>query len=111
MNLRPRQIQARVLIGGQPVPDFLHVRVQNSVAQRYPTASIVAPRSYGYYDDPVTVELGATPGNGAVLRFNGLRRDVHPDLFPAAVSIDCVGQLARAAEYFNHEDPFFFGGL
>jgi hypothetical protein len=111
VNLRPRQIQARVMVGASQVTDFLHVRVENSVSQPYPKATIVAPRTYGYYDDPVTVELGATPGNGLVMRFNGYRRDVNPSLSPAAVSIDAVGQLARAAEHYNHDDPFYFGGL
>lgn len=106
-----RQIVANITIGAETVQDWTDVRVENTGDNMFATATIVCTLPHGDYDQPVVIEAGAIPGNGLFKRFDGFRRKQDFSYWPRSVSIECIGKLGKAAEYFNGDDPLAVGGL
>jgi hypothetical protein len=99
-----RQIVAQVTIGTTTVTDFLGLRVSNSLEQSIARAQIICPVPHGTYNDQVTIQCGAIPGNGLATRFVGYRRKANYELYPRLCTIECIGRLGLAAEYTNWQD-------
>lgn len=104
-----RQVMAQITIGSEVVTDFLSVHVSNVLQQQIAKAEIVCAAPHGDFNDDVEILLGTSNdvtnvGNRLAPRFRGYRRTIRWDLYPNTVTIECVGRLAKAAEYINGED-------
>jgi len=105
MPMLRRQIVCRITIGGQPLNQWFGLRISNALDTPAASAQITALNAVGNFDDEVVITAGAIPGNGLVTRFDGRRRQVRYDLYPRGCTIECIGELQRAAEFLNTEDP------
>lgn len=109
-----RQIFLEVRINGTLVDDILWGRVRISFAEPVASAQFMTPVnkvSPEAYNQAVDIAMGTSPGSSAYVRFRGYLRNRSADLFPAAITHNCVGRLQKAAEYFNGENTPGMGGM
>ena len=115
MTITRRQIFHTVLIAGQQVPDVISSRLSYSVNDPVAKAEVTL-RTYPNFADnnkSLEVSIGADPGTGsASLRFRGvMRQPAFQSATARRVVIQGLGELNKAAEYYNFEDIQFIGGL
>lgn len=91
--------------------NMLSARASFGFDKRVSEASIITPiKPTVTYDDVVTLDMGVV-GSNVTTRFVGIVRDFRYSPNPRGVETVCRGQLTRAAEYENWEDPETYGGL
>jgi hypothetical protein len=114
MSITMRRIQVSADWTGGSTGSFTNIlsaRASFGFDKRVSEASIVTPTKPAVtYDDIVTLTMGVV-GSNVTTRFVGLVRDFRYVDSPRSVETVLRGQLVRAAEYENWEDPQFVGGL
>jgi len=114
MTIIRRSIGFQVQIDGQVIPDAISARCSFSMDDPVAKAEVTC-RTYPAWADnnkSMVIAMGARPGVGPIIRFSGVMR---APSFTAAtrrsVTISGLGELNKAAEYLNWEDPGGFGGM
>lgn len=110
-----RQIHHTVLIDNQQVPDVISSRLTFSTNDPVAKAEVTL-RMYPKFAEnnrPLEVRIGATPGTGpGEVRFKGvMRAPAFQSATGRRVVIQGLGELNKAAEFYNSEDPQHVGGL